>query len=288
MQAKSSALFKVLLNRFHPGIGEAYLKSLPPDEVKEISKQTTTSQDPAIALTWPRQVIARTHYSWLAPIVKTLPHSLQAPVIASLSDSQATGLKSLLKIHSLPGHLSDAVKAFFIGQLYKKWQPHEAIPVQYLTPARLMPLLELSKAELVDVIDLLAMYDLVDAMRRIVDKNFLKAIYQCLTPQKQEFLRICLHKKEKVSAPKLDIEKWNRDPKALKILLHRRGVLRFGKALNGQTSFFIWHLVHILDTGRGAAIAQHYNPEDVTGITPILEQQVLSLINFLKQKNTRE
>jgi hypothetical protein len=285
MQSKSSILFKVLLNRFHPGVGATYLKSLSQDEVNEITKQTTTSQDPTAVLTWPQDLIARTHYSWLAPVVQSLPHSLQAHAVAALPEPQASGLRSLLKLSKVPTILSPSIKAFLIGQLYRKWQPQEALPLQYLPPTQLSPLLSLSKAELVEAIELLAMHDLADAIRHIVDKKYLKAIYQCLTPQKLSFLRVCLHKKEKIAAPKLDIEKWDRSPNTLNNLLHRRGMLRFGKALCGQSPFFVWHLVHTLDTGRGTAISQHYRQEEIPGITPLLMQQVISLINFLKPKS---
>jgi hypothetical protein len=285
MIPKSSILFKVLLNRFHPGMGEAFLKNLPQDEAQEIFKQTATSQDPAVALSWPHDLISRTHYSWLAPIVKELPRSLQAPVVASLPEGHASGLRSLLKLPKMPLSLSPQVKSFLIGQLYRKWQPEEALPIQYLPPSQLSPLLNLAKSELVDIIELLAMHDLADAIRHIVDKKYLKAIYHCLSPQKQTFLRVCLHKKEKIAAPKLNIEKWDQNPDSLDVLLNRRGILRFGKALCGQSPYFLWHLVHTLDTGRGNAVSQHYHPEEIPGISPLLTQQILALINFLKQKS---
>jgi len=284
MQLKSSLLFKVLLNHFHPGTGESFLKNLPPNEPKEILKQPTTSVETAAALSWPQELIKRIHYSWLAPIIQQFPLLVQTSIVGSLTDYQSSGLKKLLKINTFPAELSPPIKTFLLFYLFQKWQPTEAIPIQYLPPSPLTPLLDLSKNELVEIIDFLAIYDLAESIRHIVDKTNLKAIYLCLSRQQQQFLRLCLHKHEKIAAPKLEIEKC-RDPETLKTILHRRGLARLGKALCGQSPRFVWHIIHTLDTGRGGAITQYYQQEEIPRITSLLAQQVLSVINFLKNKS---
>lgn len=282
MQSKSAVFFKVLVNRFHPGINQAFFKSLPQDEVKEAFAETTSSQNTTVAFSWAGDVIARTHYSWLAPFIEKMPKSLQGPVISALPEAQSKGLKKLLKIAPSEDVLSPNVKAFFLEQLYQQWQPLEAIPSEYLPYSSLNGLLDFSKAELVDLIDLLAMHDLAEAIRHIVAKKNLKSIYLCLSPQKQRFLRVCLHKKEKFAAPKLDIEKWDGSQEHLLNILHHRGMLRLGKALCGQSRHFLWNITHILDTGRGMVVAKYYQEDKIPNITPLLEQQVISVINFLK------
>lgn len=285
MQSKTSAFLKVLINRFHPGINPAFFKSLPQDEVKEAFAETTSSQDTSIAFSWPIELISRTHYSWLMPYIEKLPKNIQEPVINALPEPQSKGLKKILKLSFPKSPMTENTKAFLLGQLYEQWQPKEALPPEYLPQSALSELLEFSKTDLIDLIDLLSMYDLSEAIRHIVDKKNLKAIYLCLTPQKQQFLRICLHKKEKLAAPKLDIAKWDGSQEQLTTILHRRGMLRFGKALCGQSKHFLWNIVHTLDTGRGTTISQHYQADQVPNVTPILIQQVISVINFLKPKS---
>jgi hypothetical protein len=129
------------------------------------------------------------------------------------------------------------------------------------------------------------MHDLSESIRHIVDKNQLKAIYNCLSPRKQQFLRMCLHQKEKITAPKLEIGRWDGDKKKLEQILHKRGLLRLGKALCGQHPQFFWYITRTFDTGRGAALARYYQEEPIPEISPLLIQQVLSLINFLKLKD---
>lgn len=284
MQDSRVVFFKVLLNRFHAGVRDTYLKNLPQEEVKDIFNQTLTASDPSIAFTWPAQLLFRTHYSWLAPVVRLMPHSIQGLLIASLEKKQAAGLTKLLNIpHPPNAKPSPAIRKFLLSKFYSLWNPQEALPLDFLPKTPLSPLLEFSKKNLVEVCDFLALYDLAEAIRHIVDKKYLKAIYLCLTPKKQQFLRFCLHKKEKITAPDLNMEKWDQQPETLASLLHQRGLLRLGKALCGQDSSFVWHIVHAFDTGRGGVISKYYLPEEIPGITPVLQQQLLSLINFLKQ-----
>lgn len=284
MQSKTASFFKVLVNRFHSGINPNFFKGLPQDEVKEAFGQTTFSQDTSVAFVWPNLVISRTHYSWLAPYIEKLPKSLQVPVVHALPEKQSKGLKKLLKIANSTMDFSSNVKAFLVGKLYQEWQPSEAIPSEWLPPSNLSDLLALSKQELVELIDLLAIYDLAEAIRHIVDKKNLKAIYLCLTPQKQQFLRLCLHKKEKLAAAKLDISKWDGSQAHLATVLHHRGMLRFGKTLCGQSRNFLWNIVHTLDTGRGTTISQYYQEEAIPEITPLLVQQLMAVLNFLNSQ----
>ena len=245
MSPKSALLFKVLLNRFHAGVKESFLKNLPKEEVSEVAKQTISSAETGPALTWMYDLLARTHYSWLTPIVGQLPASLQKLVIAAFPEKQLSGMKKLLKIDSLPDNLAPAMKTFLLGQFYRRWQPRDAIPVGYLPQSPLRPLLDLTKQELVQLIELLSLYDVAEAIRHIVDKNKLTAIYRCLGAQQQRFLRQCLHKKERIAAPKLNIDKWDGDPEKFHLILHRRGMFRLSKALSGQAKPFLWHVVPI-------------------------------------------
>jgi hypothetical protein len=286
VQPKGSVFFKVMINRFHPGINPAFFKSLPSDQVKEAFAVNTASLDTSIVFSWANELITRTHYSWLAPSIQKLPENLKIPVINALPEAQARGIKSLLKIKANSCPLTPNMRSFLIGQLYRQWNPENALPPEFLPPSPLDPLNSLSKNEIVDLIELLGIYDLAEAIRHIVDKKNLKAIYLSLPTDRQQFLREALHRKEKLAAPKLDIAKWDGSGEQLKAILHRRGLLRLGKALCGQNPQFLWNVTHTLDTGRGKALLEYYKEEQIPGITNLLIQQVITVINFLKQKSS--
>jgi len=195
-------------------------------------------------------------------------------------------LAKILKLDKIPAKLASPIKSFLLKQLFLKWQP-TATPKEYLPQSTIAPLLELSKPQLVELIDFLALHDLTYAIRHTVDKKNLKILYDCLTPQKLQYLRILLHKKEEIVATKIDIEKCRKDPEEFQLVLHRRGMLRLGKALCGQNPQFIWHVTHTLDTGRGTTISNYYQNDPIAGVTPLLIQQIIAILDFLKPKSTQ-
>jgi hypothetical protein len=287
MDTKQAILFKVLINRFHAGSEESFLHKLSQDEAEEILKQSIAEESLSHSITWDIDLISSIHYSWLVPIIQQLNPNLHAPTVAAFPQPQSLKLKSVLKIKSIPKHLPIPTKTFLLHHLFCKWEhPKDLIPRQYLPKSPLSPLLDCSKSQIVDLIDMLAMHDLAETIRHIVDKKNLKWLYQHLPQKHQQFLRVCLHQKEKIVAPKIDIEKLNGDSKQLETALHARGILRLGKALCGQHPQFIWHLTHILDTGRGAAITKLYQEKAIPHVTQYLIQQLLLAINFLKKKST--
>lgn len=285
MKPKGHIFFKVLLNKFNPGSAESLLKYLPKEEAQNISRQPQLSNDPSEVFTWPEMLIARTHYSWLAPILAQMPKKLQPTILAALPPQAILGLQKITNIQPQKNSLSSPAKAFLIQQLFRQWKPSEAVPLDFLPKTPLRPLLDMPKKDMVQVIDFLGLYDLVDAIRHIVDKKQLKAIYTALNPQKQQFIRSLLLKREKITAPKLDLGKWDFSPSTLNDMIHKRGLIRFTKALSGQDPDFLWHIIHILDTGRGTLISQNVSEKEISGLTPLLIQQVLNVINFIKEKS---
>lgn len=286
MDLKNAVLFRVLINRFHPGSANSFLQKMPQKEVQEILKQTVAAEECSFSVTWKQDLVSCIHYSWLLPIIQQFSPPLQDIVVTTLPEPQSTKLKTILKLKSLPKKISNPIKFFFLDQLFCKLGPKDIFPRQYLPNSSLSQLLECSKSQIVDLINLLSMHDLAETLRHIVDKKNLKWIYQHLRPKQQQYLRICLHQKEKIVAPKLAIDAWNRDPKKLESTLHVRGILRFSKALCGQHPQFIWHLTHILDTGRGQAVLKHYQEQAIPNITSYLVQQLQAAINFLNKKST--
>jgi len=134
------------------------------------------------------------------------------------------------------------------------------------------------------LIDLMGLHDLAPEARRIVNPNYLKNIYTCLTPKQFHYLKICLHRKEPIIAPKLGLDPAKIESAQLRQTLHRRGLVRLGRALSGQHPDLIWHIAHVLDRGRGALLLQAHRPHESSAITSILEQQVLQAMHFLNHE----
>lgn len=277
MDKRGWVMLRVLINRYNPKAGNALLKFLPEEEAQAIMSQDIRSTDLAPILQQPQKSLARIHYSWIQPVLHKFPESLQPTVMAALTAEQIAGLK--VSSHAA---ISDVAKNFILTQLYHHLNISAHYPIEYLPETEFSVLTKWSKSQLLNLIDFLGLYDLASEVRHIVNRNYLKNIYTCLTPKQFHYLKVCLHQKEQLVSPKLGIDPTKQDCTKLKQVIHRRGLLRLGKALCGQHPDFIWHIAHVLDVGRGNILLKEYQQEELPRVTKILKQQVLNLINFLE------
>jgi hypothetical protein len=279
MDKRGWMMLRVFINRYNPKAGNALLKFLPQDQLTAVTALDIRSTDLTPILQQPQKSLARLHYSWIQPLLGKFSDRMQPVVMAALTNEQMAGLKI-----SSPVAISDVVKTFILSRLYHLLKIGEHFPVEYLPETELSPLAQWTKQQLVNLIDFLGLYDLASEVRHIVNRNYLKNIYTCLTPKQFHYLKLCLHQKEQLVSPKLGIDPTKQDCPRLKQIIHRRGLLRLGKVLCGQHPDLIWHIAHTLDTGRGNILLKEYQHEASPKITPILKQQVLNLMNFLKNE----
>jgi hypothetical protein len=282
MELKSAIMLRVLINRFHQGAPEALLKGLPEAEAEHVLVHTISSTEASHVMNKPSTFFKDIHYSWLQPVLETFSPSLQPMLISALPAESAAPLSKLMNFPLLKP-ASETSKEFLLSSLCRKFMENTPLPVVFLPETFASPLALMSKAQLIELIDFLGIYDLAEELRHIVDKVLLKAIYKCISIKKQHFLRICLHQKEKLKAAKIGLINWKGDEVQLGRLLHRRGLLRLSYALSGQSQDLMWHIVHRLDVGRGQIIRKNYSNKEVPGVTVFLSLQVLNTFNYLKK-----
>jgi hypothetical protein len=285
MSPKSALTIRVLANRFHKASLESLLHFLPEGELEEVRKQEINSPDFFPLLRSPIDQISHIHYSWLTPLIQKLPSKTQAPVIRALPLTQAKRLSHLLGLSLRSETLAPLAQHYILNHILKQLPGFsEVLPLSYLPETSLSALRNLSKTSLVDLIRFLGIHDLAEEIRHVVDKKRIKIIYECLTSPEQQYLKYCMHLKEKFIAPSLGLDKWGGDCDKLKTTLQARGLIRLGKALSGEHPDFVWHLAHILDTSRGQSLSKYYSKKAIPNITPALAQQVTNLIGILKKK----
>lgn len=285
MQSKRWMMLRVLLNRFHGGNPDALLKCMSAEKAQEVMGCKTLVQDYSSAIALPLESIQAVHYTWLEPAFKKIPTTVHALILATLPEPQASKLSKVLGVAPFETPLADTIKGFFLGLFYDHFKDPAVLPVSFLPETPLRVLLNFTKEELVELIDLLGIYDLAEEIRQIIDKKKLQSLYLCLSEKKQQFLRICLHHRDKLSSPKLELNNWYGDPEKLESILHKRGLHRLGKALSGQHPDFFWHLAHKLDTGRGMLLQKYFTSVAIPGVTAMLIQQVMNVLNFLNKKS---
>ncbi len=149
----------------------------------------------------------------------------------------------------------------------------------------LSPLLQLTRLELLDIADLLAMHDLVEEMRHIVDKKLLQGVLQHLTAKQQHYLQILLRQKSRIKPTSLSVRELLKEGNKFPQMLHKFGLQRLSFALSGATDDFIWHIVHTFDLARAKFLLNHIKQEEVPNQTPSALLQVQHIIQFLKTEN---
>lgn len=268
-------LLRILLNRAHGNPSDQILKGFPQAEAEAVRSHAIGVKDPTPLLTHASDVLTTIHYSWIFPFIKDQDKPFQLGMISCLSPTQQKGLSKLCKIEKNIKPLSPFLKKFYMNHIYRSVPLlSEALPLEYVPEGPLTTLAKLRKQDLVDLIDRLAMFDLAHEMRTIVATKHLKALYTALSVKQQEFLRKCMHTKDRMKPKKLHLQNWQGDPKELLLELHKRGLVRLAYALSGQPEDLIWSIVHTLDSGRGSLLKKLIKQEPVPAVTDSLILQI--------------
>jgi hypothetical protein len=190
--------------------------------------------------------------------------------------------RKLAKRESIQVTLAPVTKNFLLSYFLKSYRDAPELPQELMPKTSLDMLLALTKNELVDLIDLLAMQDLAEEVRHIVDKKLIQAIVLNLTPLQQKYLKTCLHQKSKIPIPSLNAKEAHQDKKAFLILLHKRGLKRLAIATSGLPADFMWHLSHLLDRGRGKILLTEQQKEEIPLATQVIQMQIQQILPILK------
>lgn len=256
MKAQSGIMLNALLNHFHEGSWEDKIAYLPSKERQDMASLPVPASLPK-SLCWdPEQIAQWVHYSWFAPVVETYPAAVQELFLGALPEGNRIGLSKLLKLDLHPAVISSPVKLFFLKRLCCGVIDKNVAPMEFLPDSQLNAMLQLTKPQLVRLIDLLGLHDLAIDIRQVVDRKQIDQVFSLLTLSERQYLHYCLQQPDRIIAPAEGIQRWLNDEKKIGLFLHLKGLLRLSAALSAQSSSLIWYLIHRLDTGRGAKLQQ--------------------------------
>ena len=279
----------MLLQHYHKENKEELLSYLVNEEEKAVANQemalSTKVFFKGLELI-SKEDIKKIHYSWLAPEVSSYPEALKPYFLAIMPPYYKKGVSSLLKIEAPASSLSLPVQRFFLQLLQTKLKQKGLIQEESVESEKLSILEELTKQQLVEVIDFFALHDLAEDVRHIVDKEKLRKIYQILDEKRRQYLRQCLHYKHPHLSKKIGLDHWNGDGDLLSHVLHRRGLKKFACVLSTEKKVFLDRLCYRLDTGRGNFLKEQvskkvFKEKESAELTVLL----LKLVNFLKGKD---
>jgi hypothetical protein len=286
MQTKSALMARLLVNRYVKGNVQPFLAPLPGEESKAISAIDTTLNDPLVLLKAPSERLSQLHYTWLKPIFEAFSEEVSQLQLSMLPKKLAEQLAKSLNLKVSSQKIAPSMKEYLNKIFLSKIDGiAEVTPLELLPAESLTFLTGLSHLEIVELCDFLGLYDIGGEMRQIVDQKILKNVYLALNPKEQSFLKLCLASKVKLVAPVLGLDRWNGDAVKLRHAIQARGLLRLGKALAGSHPDLLWHIAHKLDKGRGETLLRYYVKQPISGVTPLLIQQVQNVMNIMKKKS---
>lgn len=285
MQDRKATFLRLLLNHYHKGPQESVLAPLPDEEAKAVSDLSVNLSNFDALLSTPLKVISKVHYSWLVDKIKEMPETSIVYLLGFLPPKQAEKIQSALKIKGEIPTFSPLMKRFVLSRIANDLPFKDTLPFENIPDSELSKLSQLSKQEIVQLIDFLGLYDLTEEMHNIVDKKLLENINNALTAKKKAYVKKCLLSKEKLVTNRLNLEYWDGDPAKLSKLLHHRGMVRLGYALCAQDESLVWYITHTLDAGRGNKLLRYINDKEIPTVTKTLREQVLNVIAFFNKES---
>ncbi len=288
MDTKSFEVLNVLLKSYREDSIDSMLKFFPENEAKLISNlQHSKSKEPLTLLPLLKR-ITNIHYSWFFPIIKKLPSDLVPFVLGVFPKSYVAGLIELFWEKTRVSSSPEPIQTFFLKTLHTQVGLDQILPKSFLPESPLNKLLLLDKHAVVKLIDYLGLHDLTIALKKIVDKKQVEKIFKLLSASKRQYLKQCVQSKDPLTFSIQTIHKWTNSSESLMILVHQKGLMRLSKAIAGQHPHFIWHLAHLLDTGRGEKLLQFSRNKEPGKYTAILCTQILNLMQMLKPKGQKQ
>lgn len=280
MKAREEAMLKALLVR-SPNLREL-IHFFSPRTTEKLQKSTPPSTNDLSSLFSLNKWLSLIHYSWLYLPLEQMPKETRPLFFSVLPSFQLKGLAVMFKEELKSEPTSQFMAGFLLHHLKEKVHEKEILEEPLLPFSKMNTLLTLSKAALINLIDLLGVYDLAAELRHIVDKELLGKIHASLTQQQLQFLHYASKQMMKWVPPKLNLGSWDGSGHLAR-LLHQRGLIRLGKAILDEHESFRWHLLHRLDTGRANVILKTFTQKQDRSLTPYFKEQVLHIIKRYQQ-----
>jgi len=255
-----------LMKKFAHPAAQTVIQGLEPAE-KELFQGNLAGDDPMMYLITPKRILSMMHPSWYGELLEHTPKVLQS-----------------ICERFLQGKQEGPLREFVLGYCVNQWPERGKLGPETVQDGDFSWLLEYSYENMTALFDLLGVYDLVDEVRRIVDKRKLQMILVRLHPFQQKFLRALLLKSLPTSASQINVSTFlTVEADVAKKRLQQRGLERFAMAIEKADPLLLWHFFHRLERFQAERLQQVGGQEFSDRERARAKQQVIQAYQFLQR-----
>ena len=278
MHDKKTVILKTLLNQYTPELQSELVSLLSNDLKQSLATCSYDQSDITIFISQKQAALQSMHYSWIVKLLEDTAENLQQFLIAGLSSEQ---LKGLAKIGLKPISSAKVFHHFFAAELEKLLQLDHLLPREMMPKSRFESLLFLSKDQLLQIIDLLGLFDLSLEVKKILDRDTLRQIYAALSQTEVKFLKVCLHARNRSAKPGSMLKSKPVEKKLLRQNIYQKGLLRFCLAISDEDQNFWTYLAWKFDIGRGKLILDQLQKKHKFADISSFQKQLLEVVKFI-------
>jgi len=274
MPSVADCFLRSLFEKFPHPSSQKVLGDLP----QEIAERFTalpdrTGVDPDRFLVTPSRVLSTLHPSWYEELIQAVPNEMQSIVEHFLQEYSA-------------GEDENPLREFILGYLVNRWVDRDIPCLETLERGDLSWLLQYSPEEIETVASLVGICDLVDQVRRTIDKKSLHDLFASLSRIQQRYLRVLLHTPLSKLPSEIELAELLRlsvEKRQERLLL--RGYQCLADALGDQGETFIWYLLHRLERSQAHLLEDLLKKDAVTEPSRA-KAQLIHAYQFLKRRES--
>ena len=285
MQEDSRKILQRLIYHTHPDDFETFLKYFDEKERNALSHLPKYAEPIALHLDSATEMLHKFHYSWYIEAFEKCPKKLRKELLHVFSPHQKERLSKHLEIKESKKKLPLPLNKYFTDWFLKEIGYQQLPPSCFFSHSIFIKLIHKSKKQLVSDLHHLGIIDIANMAKRIVDQKTLKELINFLNPNQKKLYSEAQKKyNEPLASTTKDVKKKLEDDRSFTNFLEKRGILRLAKSLASENSFFIWHLAHILDKGRGDEFLSVARKCNSNPHTPYYIKQLLQVCNLEEKR----
>jgi hypothetical protein len=275
--ASGERFLKSLLGKIPQEAFKAVTDTFPQEIAARINALPSLEENlsPQSFFIQPKILLSAIHSTWYEDVVASCSDSLRPIALQAIREEMMESLDTKKLF-------SDQVRKFLLQISLSLWPEKD---MKRNGKAIFTPFKDSSAEFLCSLADLVCLYDLVDDIKKTVDKKKLQKILSRLSLVQQRYIKILLQKAKSPSFLPFDIESFLlMSAKEAALALRKNGFEKLGWLLKKEEDSTVWHVLHMMDKQDAAILQEGKNREKVVCDFQSLQKLFYHTVQFLREK----